>query len=100
MSKARDAKKKMTLWQRFRRAQTIDAEKTLLEELLQDMYAHRWKIYQINFVRGLFFGLGSVLGGTILLALLVWLLAQLGAVVPFLSDFIQQVLDTLNERGK
>jgi hypothetical protein len=62
------------------------------------MYSKRWKIYQINFVRGLFFGFGSVLGGTILIGILVWLLAQLGAVVPFLSDFIQDILDTLSSR--
>jgi hypothetical protein len=54
----------------------------------------------MNFVRGVFFGFGSVLGGTLLIALLVWTLAQLGAVVPFLSDFIQQILDALTTRSK
>lgn len=97
MSK-REKGEKQSFWQRFKRAQIIGAEKTLLEELLQDMYAHRGKIYQINFVRGLFFGFGSVLGGTILIAILVWLLSRLGAVVPFLSDFIQDILNTLNSR--
>ncbi len=89
---------KPSIWQKFKRTQTIEAERSLLEELLQDMYSKRWKIYQINFVRGLFFGFGSVLGGTILIGILVWLLAQLGAVVPFLSDFIQDILDTLSSR--
>lgn len=97
---AKTAKGKTSFWQRFKRAQTIEAERSLLEELLQDMYSERWKIYQINFVRGLFFGFGSVLGGTILIALLVWLLSQLGAVVPFLSDFIQDILDTLSSRDR
>lgn len=98
MAKRTEKAKKTSFWNKFKRDQVIDAERSLLEELLQDMYAHRWQIYQVNFVRGLFFGLGSVLGGTILIALLVWLLAQLGTVVPFLSDFIQQILDTLQAR--
>jgi hypothetical protein len=41
-----------------------------------------------------------VLGGTILIALLVWLLSQLGAIIPFLSDFIQDILDALSSRGR
>ena len=47
----------------------------------------------------MFFGFGSVLGGTILIALLIWILVQVGTLVPFLSDFIQQILDALS-RGK
>ena len=100
MSNKNRSKEKRSFWQRFKRAQTISAERSLLEELFQDMYAERRKIYQINFIRGLFFGLGTVLGGTILIALLVWILTQLGAVVPFLSDFIQEILDALSSRGK
>jgi hypothetical protein len=100
MAKQQSKNKKFSLWRKFQRAQIVGAEKTLLEELLQDMYAHRRQIYQINFVRGLFFGLGSVLGGTILIALLVWLLPQLGAIIPFLSDFIQDILDALSSRGR
>lgn len=100
MTNKNHSKEKQSFWQKFKRVQTIDAERSLLEELFQDMYAERRKIYQINFIRGLFFGLGSVLGGTILIALLVWILTQLGAVVPFLSDFIQDILDALSSRGK
>ncbi len=91
---------KRSFWKRFQRTQTVEAGRSLLEELLQDMYSKRWRIYQINFVRGLFFGFGSILGGTLLIALLVWILSQLGAVVPFLSDFIQDILDALGKRGE
>lgn len=99
MSKQVAKNNKSSFWRRFKKEQIVAAERSLLEELLQDMYSKRWKIYQINFVRGLFFGLGSVLGGTILIALLVWILSQLGAVVPFLSDFIHDILDALGNRG-
>ncbi|HMS93385.1 MAG TPA: DUF5665 domain-containing protein [Candidatus Saccharibacteria bacterium] len=92
-------KQRFSLFQKFKRDQHAGAKRALLESLLNDMYENRRQIYWMNFVRGLFFGLGSVLGGTILIGLLVWLLAQLGAVVPFLSDFIQQILDTLGNRA-
>ena len=76
--------------------QELGARRALLEELFNDWYIERKKVYLVNFIRGLFFGLGSVLGGTILLALAVWILSQLGSVVPFLSDFIQDIIQTIN----
>jgi hypothetical protein len=93
--KKKTAPKKSSIVEQVKRDQIIGAQRGLLEELFNDMYKNRGQIYLMNFVRGLFFGLGSVLGGTLLIALLIWLLAQLGTVVPFLSDFIQQILDAL-----
>lgn len=93
-------KRHFSLFKRFKRDQRIGAKRELMENLFNDMYENRRQVYWMNFIRGLFFGLGSVLGGTILIALLVWLLSQLGAVVPFLSDFIQQILDALGNRAK
>ena len=81
---------------RIARDQENGAKRAVLEELFNDIYKDRKRIYWANFVRGLFFGFGSVLGGTLLIAILVWILAQLGAIVPFLSDFIQQLLDALS----
>lgn len=78
--------------------QEMGARRALLEDLFNDWYVERKKIYWINFVRGLFFGLGSVLGGTILLALAVWLLAQIGALIPFLSDFIREIMEAIESR--
>lgn len=93
-------KKVKSFFQSFKRAQTIEAEKSVIEDILTDLYMNRGQVYRVNFFRGVFFGFGSVLGGTILITILVWTLAQLGAVVPFLSDFIQDILDALNSRGK
>lgn len=53
----------------------IEAQRTLLEELFNDLYKHRVRIYKVNFVRGILFGAGSAVGGTIVLALIVWLLS-------------------------
>lgn len=93
--KKKTTAKKSSVVEQVKRDQTIGAQRGLLEELFNDIYSNRKQIYFMNFIRGLFFGFGSVLGGTLLIALLIWLLAQLGAVIPFLSDFIQQILDAL-----
>ena len=90
--------KKLGFFQKVKKDQIVGAEKSLIEELLSDMNSNRCSVYKINFVRGIFFGFGSVLGGTVIIAIVIWVLSQLGAVVPFLSDFIQEILDSLAKR--
>ena len=84
---------------KIKQSNEVGARRAILEDLFYDFHSSRRQIYLMNFFRGLFFGFGSVLGGTILIALLIWLLSQVGTLVPFLSDFIQQILDALS-RGK
>ena len=92
--------KKITeLFERFKAEQVKGAQKTLLEELFNDFYAERRKIYRVNFFRGIFFGLGSVLGGTIVLALVVWLIS-LFVNFPVVGQFFQQTQNTLQETTK
>lgn len=67
------------------------ARKKLLEELFQDFNQDRWTIYRINFARGLAFGLGSVVGGTIVVALVIGLLGVLSQFIPPLSDFFNAI---------
>lgn len=66
------------------------AAKSLIDELLQDMHDHRLQIYKMNFMRGLFFAFGSVLGGTVLIALLLWLLSLFNE-LPIIGHFIETV---------
>jgi len=49
-------------------------------------------------VRGLAFGLGSVIGATVLVAVLVSLLGEMNF-IPILGDWAQQILDIM-ETGK
>ena len=51
----------------------VGAKKAVLEEVFNDMYSERRKIYKVNFVRGITFGAGSAVGGTIVLGLAVWI---------------------------
>ncbi len=65
-----------------------DAQRTVLEELFNDLYRNRIRIYKINFVRGLLFGAGSALGGTLILALIVWVLS-LFVNLPVVGELFQ-----------
>lgn len=75
-----------------------DARKGMLEDLFHDFYANRWRIYRVNFVRGLFFGLGSVLGGTVVVAFIVWLLSVTGSFVPVLNDITDTIINNIQSK--
>ena len=76
------------------------AREAVLEDLFNDFNKSRYTIYKFNFVRGVFFGLGSVLGGTVVLAVLVWLLNLTGNLIPGVADFIHQVVDVVQSAKK
>lgn len=71
------------------------ARRQLLEELFADFYRSRGKVYSINFFRGVFFGLGSVLGGTVIVAIVIWILSQLAGWFPSIGQSIQDFITAL-----
>lgn len=71
------------------------AREALLEDLFYDFNRSRVQIYKMNFVRGIFFGLGSVLGGTIVVALLVWILGAFVNIYPPLGDFVNGIISAM-----
>lgn len=75
------------------------ARKAILEDLFVDFNRSRGTVYRMNFLRGLFFGLGSALGGTVVVALLIWLLSQVVDVFPALADFLNRLIETM-EQGR
>lgn len=75
--------------------QAKGAQKTMLEELFNDFYIRRKQVYKMNFVRGIFFGLGSALGGTIVIALIIWLIS-LFTNFPLVGQYFEQTKDSLN----
>lgn len=76
------------------------ARVALIEDLFNDFNRKRSQVYWMNFVRGIFFGVGSVLGGTIVLAAVAWILSQLVDLPGGIGDFIQYIVDTVSQRSK
>jgi hypothetical protein len=74
------------------------AQRDLLEELFYDIYVHRKQVYLVNFFRGISFGVGSVIGGTIFLAIFLWLMSQFVDWFPILGDFVRGITDAATKR--
>lgn len=65
-----------------------------LEHIFEGGYLNHVRVYRINFLRGLFFGLGAALGGTLLIAIVVWLLS-LFSEIPLIGRFAETVRETI-----
>jgi hypothetical protein len=81
--------------QKVKKDNEVSARRAILEDLFYDFHKSRKEVYGMNFVRGVFFGVGSVLGGTIVIAIVVWLLSLLTDIPGGIGDFIQYVVDTV-----
>ena len=68
------------------------------EDLFNDFYQNRYKVYWFSFVRGIFFGAGSVLAGILLIGFLAFLLFLFGGwLPPVVADFIREILNNLKK---
>ena len=76
------------------------ARKAVLEDLFYDFNRSRVQIYKMNFVRGIMMGAGTVLGGTVVIALLLWILSLLGNFIPPLGDFFEAISHTIQSSKK
>lgn len=72
------------------------AQETMMEEIFHDMYHERGRIYKVNFFRGILFGIGSAIGGTIVLAIIVWLLS-LFVNFPVIGDFFKDARNSVEQ---
>ena len=78
----------------------LGARRAVLEDLFYDFNKSRAQVYKANFIRGIFFGFGSVLGGTLVVALLIWLLSWLADIPGGFGDFIQYIVNTVQSAKK
>ncbi len=74
------------------------AAQDLLQDFFNDFYTHRGRIYRVNFFRGVWFGLGTFLGGTIIVAVVIFILSWLIQIPGGLGDFFRWIMDTLQKR--
>lgn len=87
------------LLNRIKREQTKAAYQEMAEDLFQDYYAHRHQVYKMNFIRGVFFGFGSVLGGTVVVAIVIWILS-LFVNFPLIGEYLRGAEQTLQTRHR
>jgi hypothetical protein len=73
------------------------SRKSILEDLFYDFHKSRRQVYLMNFFRGMAFGVGSVIGGTIVVALVVAILSLLVDIPGGVGEFIQYIVDTVNQ---
>ena len=73
----------------------LTAEEQVLEDLFYDLYRNRGSGYKVNFFRGIFFGLGTFLGGTVIVALVIFLLTWISSLLPANLSIIDWLLDVL-----
>lgn len=67
-------------------------------QLLEDVYLlNNRKIFKMSFLRGIAFGFGTFLGGTIVVAIVVWILSQFIDIFPWAHDFTERLINSLNK---
>lgn len=68
-----------------------------LESLYDSLNPNRKAVYRTNFIKGIWSGLGGILGATIGIALLLWILSLFGQ-IPLIGHFVETVRHTLQNR--
>lgn len=93
MAQKKTTKKSHGAVEDFKTGQAEGSATTLLQEMFYDFHRNRKDIYILNLVRGIFFGFGSVIGGTLVIALVIWLLSLFSD--TWLGPLVQSVNDAL-----
>lgn len=79
------------------------AEQQQLGSMIESMYdtinPNRAKLYRTAFFKGIINGLGGVVGATVGIALLLWLLSLFGQ-IPLVGHFVDSIRHTLQNRQK
>lgn len=66
-----------------------------LEALVDSGHIDHSRVYRVNFWRGVFFGLGSALGGTLVVAAIIYILS-LFTEIPLLKNIAETVRDSID----
>lgn len=74
------------------------AERKIVDKLVLDAYGRKGKLLKFSFLQGVFFGLGSAIGGTIVLAMVIWVLSQMVDWFPLMGDFVDKIIEYTGRR--
>lgn len=67
-----------------------------IELLFAAGYVDRKKLYWENFVRGIFFAIGGVIGATVVVAILIWFLSLFDQ-APIIGPYIDNTKNTIQQ---
>lgn len=70
-----------------------------VELLTKAEHIDRKKLYFQNFLRGIFVGAGSVIGATLLIAILLWILSLFNT-LPFIGPIIENARETIDQLSR
>lgn len=88
MAKDKPAKSTAADYERIGRA---------VEDVFASGYANKRRVYGYSFLRGVTFGLGAALGGTLVVALILYLLSQLSD-IPLIGGLAEKIQNSINGR--
>lgn len=76
-----------------------EAQRGELQELFEDVYvANRSKIIWTNFLRGIAFGLGTFIGGTIVVAAILWVVSMTTDFFPWMKAVTDPLINSVEYR--
>lgn len=69
-----------------------ESQKLDVRQILEDIYlVNRWRITVDNFLRGIAFGLGSFLGGTVIVAISIWIFSKTVDLSPTIKSWTNEI---------
>jgi len=85
---------------KLEREHELGSRRAVIEDLFYDFNSSRIKVYRMNFFRGMFFGVGTVIGGTIVVAIVVWILNLFTGIPGGIGEFVRYVVETVQQSSQ
>lgn len=86
----------MAVKEQFSKKRREEFTKQQLEYFFEMSHPKWGRVLKFSFIKGIATGFGVFLGGTILIALLLWILSLLGN-IPFLNEITDTARDSLEQ---
>jgi Domain of unknown function (DUF5665) len=67
----------------------------IVTDIVDSSSADKIKVYKTAFIKGLFSGFGGVIGATLLVTLLIWILGLFGE-VPLIGNLVESIEKTVD----
>lgn len=68
----------------------------MIQNIYESGYADKNQTYKMSFLKGVLAGLGGVIGATLVLALMIWILSLLGD-VPLIGRITENIVQTVEQ---